>query len=234
MKKILVTDRYIPSNEMCYYNRLKADYINAINKSKNLPIIVPTSTNLDAVKEYVKIADGIIFTGGEDISPNIYNEDFLPQVKQISVVRDEFEKALFFEALENNIPILGICRGLQLINSLMGGSLYQDIYTQIPGCSNHNHNYDMNHGILEIEIEKDSYLYNAIKKDRVLVNCEHHQAVKKVAHNFRVTSKSKDGIIQSMDYLGDRYIHLVQFHPESLVDNYPEFINIFKKFVERS
>ncbi|MDO5716326.1 MAG: gamma-glutamyl-gamma-aminobutyrate hydrolase family protein [Tissierellia bacterium] len=226
MKRVLLTDRYIPTDEMLYYNRLKHHYAEAVLFAGGLPFIAPTSESLDRARAYVDMADALIFTGGEDISPLLYNEDFHPKVKQISFFRDDFESAIFREAMAQKKPILGICRGMQLINALMGGSLYQDIESQVPGASNHNHDFDITRGILPITIEEGSYLYEDLGA-KAIVNQEHHQAVKDPAPGFKVTARTRDGIIQAMEYEGDQFIHLVQFHPESMVQRQPEFLEIF-------
>ena len=114
------------------YSVINNDYIKAVQKAGGIPILIPFSSNIENIKEYIDKIQGIIFTGGEDISPLVYNEDPLKEVECIIEERDRFELELFKEVYEKQIPILGICRGLQLINIALGGNLYQDINSQIP------------------------------------------------------------------------------------------------------
>lgn len=231
MKKVLLTDRLVPSDEMLYYNRLKHHYAEAVAMAGGLPFVAPTSESLDLATGYVEMADAVIFTGGEDISPLLYGADFHPKVHTISFLRDDFETAVFHAAIKAGKPILGICRGMQLINALLGGTLYQDIQSEVPGASNHNHDYDITRGILPISIEPDSLL-GKVLGPRAIVNQEHHQAVKDPAPGLRVTARTRDGIIQAMESTEHPYLSLVQFHPESMVQRQREFLGIFRQLLE--
>ena len=162
----------------------------------------------------------------------IYNEEMILETKKYSFERDEFELKLLKKIRDINKPILGICRGMQLINSVYGGSLYQDLKTA--GFNlNHNNPQNITDGTHSIAIEKDSILFD-IFGEKEIVNSYHHQAVKDVAEGFRVTSRAKDGIVESMEWTGERYIHLVQFHPEMMIYKHEKFEKIFEDFVKRA
>lgn len=232
MKKILLTSRLITEVDHEKYIRVENDYAKAIERAGGLPIITQVTEDDNTIDEYIKIADAIVFSGGEDINPNLYGADFHPTVQGVSFERDEFERKLFEKAVEKKIPILGICRGMQLINSLMGGDLYQDINSEVKEASGHSFAKDLSRGILKITTIEGSRIRKHLGEE-ILVNQYHHQAVKNLAKDFVATAKSRDGIIEAMEYTGDQYINCVQFHPESLIDYEPKFLNIFKELIEQ-
>lgn len=233
MKRILLTSRIITEDDHHKYIRLQNDYATAVTRAGGLPIVAQVTSDEKIIDEYIKIADAIIFTGGEDVNPNIYGADFHPSVQGICFERDEFEIKLLKKAIDKKIPVLGICRGMQLINAAMGGDLYQDINSEVKASSGHSFSKDLSRGILKINTEKGS-IVNRLLGDEILVNQYHHQSVKTVAKDFVATSKSRDGIIESMEYTGDLYISCVQFHPEAMNDYEPKFLDIFKDLIERA
>ncbi len=234
MKKILLTSRNVIAEDDVYYTRLSRMYSYAVEKAGALPLVAPITDDVNLIKGYVEMADAFIFTGGEDISPVLYDADFHPSVQYIDFKRDKFEEELYRLAKKSKKPILGICRGMQLINALEGGDLIQDIKSEVEGASGHSFEHDLTHGILKINIDMDSYLAKQLGKSEILVNQFHHQAVKNPAMDFKIVARSRDGIAEAMEYIGAQFIQCVQFHPESLVDNYPEFLNIFKDLIDRA
>lgn len=231
MKKIILTSRMIIDDDHGKYIRLRNDYAEAIRRAGGLPIIAQSTEDESVIDEYIKLADAIVFTGGEDIDPNLYGADFHPSVELVSFERDAFEKALYEKAFAKKIPMLGICRGMQMINSLAGGDLYQDLQAEYKGASGHSMGRDLSRGILKITTKKDSKINKSLG-DEILVNQYHHQAVKKLGEGFVATAHSRDGVIEAMEYTGDQYISCVQFHPESMIDHEENFLDIFKDLVE--
>ena len=231
MKKIILTSRMIIDDDHGKYIRLRNDYAEAVRRAGGLPIIAQSTEDESVIDEYIKLADAIVFTGGEDIDPNLYGADFHPSVELVSFERDAFEKSLYEKAFAKKIPILGICRGMQMINALAGGDLYQDLQSEYKGASGHSMYRDLSRGILKITTKEDSKI-NKILGDEILVNQYHHQAVKNLGTGFVATAHSRDGVIEAMEYTGDQYISCVQFHPESMIDNEEKFLNIFKELVE--
>ena len=231
MKKIILTSRMIIDDDHGKYIRLRNDYAEAIRRAGGLPIIAQSTEDQTIIDEYIKLANAIVFTGGEDIDPNLYGEDFHPSVEFVSFERDAFEKALYEKAFAKKIPMLGICRGMQMINALAGGDLYQDLQSEYKDATGHSMGRDLSRGILRIFTEKDSKI-NKILGDEILVNQFHHQAVKNLGEGFVATAHSRDGVIEAMEYIGDQYISCVQFHPESMIDHEEKFLNIFKELVE--
>jgi len=204
-----------------------------IVKNGGIPIIIPFS-NLNISSEIMEVCDGIILTGGHDIDPEYYKQDPHPKIGETIALRDEMEIKLVKEAHKRNIPILGICRGMQLINIAFGGTLIQDINSQIVNPIKHlqeNKFEDVTH---YISIDKNSMLAELIGGEQVKVNSFHHQAIDLLAVEFTISATASDGIIEAIEYRGNTFILGVQWHPESLIEVNPQMNNLFKFFMSKS
>jgi len=184
-------------------------------------------------------AAGLMLTGGDDVAPGRYGESTHPAVVEIEPERDEFEIALVQEARRRNLPIFAICRGIQVLNVAFGGSLVQDIPSQVPGAVQHklavppHQSYALAH---EVWFEKDSLLGSLLKDrlsdgDSCEVNSRHHQAVKQVAQGYRVTATAPDGVIEAIEDPSARFCLGVQWHPENFWRT-GEFRALFEGFVQ--
>ena len=214
------------------YSVINNDYIKAVQKAGGIPILIPFSNNMENIKEYTDKIQGIIFTGGEDISPLVYNEDPLKEVECIIEERDRFELELFKEVYEKQIPILAICRGLQLINIALGGNLYQDINYQIPNSYGHAPKNTLRHNLYHsVKIEKDSKLFDIFKTEDLKVNSFHHQSIKKLGNDLKITALSNDGIIEAIESTNEKFLVAVQWHPENLVEHHTEFLKFFEALI---
>lgn len=232
MKPIIGITTFIESKPKKDYCSVSNNYIYSVQKAGGIPILIPIDDNIENIASYSEIIDGILFTGGEDVSPLKYGEDPLKQVDGISEDRDNFELQLFQEVYKKNIPILGICRGTQLINIALGGSLYQDINSQIPDSFGHlPKNTMVNNLYHSVKIEEDSRLFNIFNTKELNVNSFHHQAIKKVGTDLKTVAFSSDGIIEAVESTGERFLVAVQWHPEDLTKKYSEFLKIFEVFV---
>lgn len=213
------------------FNKLNYTYIDAVVKGGGVPIIIPILKNLDDLDKYLDSVDGIIFTGGEDISPLLFGEDPTKEVDIICYDRDKIELELFKRAYSRGMPILGICRGLQLINVALGGTLYQDINSQLPNSLGHISTYNIEGGYHSIDIINDTILYDILGKEKINVNSQHHQSVKELGKNLRVNALSSDGVIEGIETTTGNFVLGVQFHPEAMMEEAKEFINIFEYFI---
>lgn len=230
MKKILISSQPYSDGKRNYV-QINRNYAEAIRMAGAVPFIAPY-TELDGVSELVAMADAVILTGGHDVNPLVYGEELQKGIQGISNERDAFDLKLIEEALKQGKPMLGICRGMQLINAYLGGTLYQDIYKANVAKLEHVSFDTLSVGAHNITIKEQSFLHRATGLKKMLVNTEHHQAVKDVAEGFKVTAKSSDGIVEAMEDT-HRKIYLVQFHPEAMaVNNNGEAINIFKEFIK--
>lgn len=219
-------------NRLHGIHRLDDNYARAVRLSGGLPLILPTTREIQVVTDYLQAVDGLIFSGGGDVNPILYGEDPIPQLQTVDPSRDEFELGLCKEALNHNIPILAICRGVQLLNVAAGGKLVQDISHCVPKALQHRQQAPIWHGSHVIEITPDSLLAQLMKTTQAQVNSSHHQAVGDVAPGFRVTARTSDGVIEAIESLHHDFVIGVQFHPEGMYESYDYAAALFLGFVE--
>jgi putative glutamine amidotransferase len=193
------------------------------------------------VDEALAGLDGLLLTGGEDVDPARYGEAAHPKVVDVERQRDGFEIGLVSEARTRGLPLLAICRGIQLLNVACGGSLVQDIPSQVPGALDHHLSvpphqpFDLAH---EIWIDKDTLLAQLMNDrlngaDTCDVNSRHHQALKQVASALRVSATAPDGVIEAIEDPSAKFCVGVQWHPENFWRT-GEFRALFEGFVEAS
>ncbi|MDR2472747.1 MAG: gamma-glutamyl-gamma-aminobutyrate hydrolase family protein [Tannerella sp.] len=209
-------------------------YINAVLKAGGIPVLIPVMTDANALRGAVAALDGLLMTGGEDVDPIWFDEEPLPRLGSVDPVRDEFDLKLIRLAADRVIPMLGICRGEQLINVAFGGTLYQDIPSQHRSAVPVKHNQDMPSGFPShsIKIDSASRLANILGTTETRVNSFHHQAVKDLAPLFHVTAYSSDSVVEAYEAYPHYPILGTQFHPEALVEGGDTvMLKIFKDFV---
>ena len=204
---------------------LNTNYSQAVSRAGGVPVIIPTVSSREEADAVLAVLDGIVFSGGEDLGPWLYGEDIYNETVFVDSVRDVSDVFLAQAALDSHKPILAICRGEQLMNVVLGGSLYQDIPDQLPDNVGHG---GTTH---KIGIEAGSILASLFGTDSLEVNSTHHQAVKDLAPGLTVTAHSPDGIVEA--YEGDNLI-AVQFHPEKLVRTDAKWLAFFKLFIKKA
>lgn len=203
------------------------DYVNALLRSGGAPVLLPRMADRDAIRAVVEAADGVMLTGGGDVVSLAYNEEPHDKSKYQDPVRDEMEFEVVKVALERNLPILGICRGLQVLNVALGGTLIQDIPSQVPGAVKH-YSEGLHTVLLHtIDIEGDSLLARVVDTDEMAINTWHHQAPKDVGRGLRINCRAKDGVIEGLESSEGKPILGVQFHPEECAATYPRFQRLF-------
>ncbi len=213
--------------------RVADNYIQTIANLNAMPFVLPMINNESIIEEQVKSLDAIILSGGEDINPTYYNEKPLSKLGKISNERDKYDFALAKYALKHNIPVLGICRGAQILNVILGGSLYQD-HSYI-GKKVDEHNYTDQEALArhEIFVEKGTFIHK-IFGEKTMVNSFHHQSVKKIGHNLKVTALDKDGVVEAFESKNKNNLILgIQWHPEMMANkgNNQEMIELFRAFI---
>jgi len=197
--------------------RLNEAYANAARAAGLAPIILPP---LEAAElaPLLDAVDGVILTGGEDIDPGAYGALRAPSVHDPHRQRDACELALTRLARERNVPTLAICRGIQLVNVALGGTLVQDIPSERPSGINHDQANAREDRLHAVSITPGSKLAAALGATDITVNSSHHQSVDRVAAGLRVTARAPDGIIEGVEWAGDEWWMLgVQWHPEELI-----------------
>ena len=197
---------------------------------KNENIIILDAYTIRNTDSILQLTDGIILTGGEDINPLQYNDTSNIKVcGPINYKRDTLERKLFDFAFENKIPLIGVCRGMQMMNVASGGTLYGDLPTEIGTKVIHRNNGEVNH---EIVLCDSSTLIFPIDTDTIMVNSWHHQGLKKMPEYLRVIARSFDGLPEAV--VMDKNIHpfmiAVQFHPERLEKNNPIHLRMKSSF----
>lgn len=229
MKPIIgITTLYEPRNDNIV-SSINYNYPMSVNIGGATPILIPAMDKEEDIDNYINTIDALVLSGGEDVEPLRYGENPIKEIKYTSPERDEYEIKLYLKALEKDMPVLGICRGIQLMNIGSGGTLYQDINVQIENCLGHfPTNNPYRNYCHTVNIDKDSRLYNIFGKEELKVNSFHHQAVKKLADNFKVTAKSSEGIIEGIEHIDKKFVIGVQWHPEGLTINHPHFISLFE------
>lgn len=206
-------------------------YMNALENNDATPIILPLSTNKEVLDRCFDMVDGILFTGGHDVNPKFYNQKN-EKCGLLCDPRDEMEKYLFIKAIENDKPILGICRGIQLFNALLGGTLYQDLPTEHPSKTKHSMTKPYNRGVHTVDILKDTPLFKIIGVDKLSVNSYHHQAIKDLALNVVANAISEDGLVEAITLPNKKFVMAVQWHPEFLWEDSKENNDIIRAFVK--
>ena len=215
--------------------QVKATYVKAVLRAGGVPVVLPISGDLEVLKKMIASIDGLLLTGGEDIDPARYSEEHLPALGAINPERDEFDFLLIKYAAERKIPIFGICRGHQALNVAFGGTLYQDLTTQLKGHAllKHRQQAPIWYGTHEVVLDENSMIAKLLGKTSIVANSYHHQAVKDVAPGFIVTGRASDGVVEAMEMKGNPKILSVQFHPENATSQgLDEFLPLFVYFVE--
>ena len=214
---------------------LRENYINETRRAGGIPVLLPLDIMQDDIGEYTSRIDGILFSGGGDLSPNLYHEEPILEVQSIFSIRDAAELALMKAAQHLRIPVFGICRGCQTVNVAMGGTLIQDIPRQIPSSIGHypkdTHDYEPYHSVSILDGE--SLMAAIFKQPSIRTNSFHHQAVKQLAAGLHITAQAQDGIVEA--YEGNDpswFVHCVQFHPETMCEKHPEFRGLFSVFIK--
>ncbi|MTI68414.1 MAG: gamma-glutamyl-gamma-aminobutyrate hydrolase family protein [Firmicutes bacterium] len=240
MKPLIGITTYFISNSEMYKSKIRGlsdqdilmssmDYYNSVENSGGIPIAIPIITK-ENIKELVNKLDGIIFSGGVDINPLKYDNNINNGIGKIIPKRDDFEFLLLKEMFKSKKPILGICRGLQLINVFFKGTLHQDISLK----TNIKHSYLKAPKYLpchRVCIDVNTKLYDIFKSKKIYVNSFHHQTVKDLGENLLKTAWSDDGFIEAIEHKNYPFLLAVQWHPEMMAIKDSKQLNIFKVFI---
>lgn len=196
-------------------------YAAAVRRAGGLPVIL--DYDIQKIDHHIEELDGLLLTGGADIDPVEYGEPIHESVSLVTPERYQFEAALAKAWLRTEKPILGICLGCQLLNVVNGGSLVQDIPSELIG-SNHRVEHSIN-------IETDSILYSIFQTKQTTVNSNHHQSVRNLGDHLKVTARSEDGVIEAIEMTNKPFVVGVQWHPEKMIRDEQQ-TQLFTRFIQ--
>jgi len=208
------------------------DYIESIRLAGAIPIVLPIVQEEEVIHEQMALVDGLLLSGGYDISPLFYKEEPQINLGAFRSDRDKYEIQLVEIARQSRKPILGICRGNQLLNVAFGGTLYQDISTSVSSKLQHSQKAKPDEATHSVHLVRNTQLQSILQEMVVLTNSFHHQAIKDVAPGFIVNAHSVDGIIEGIEWDGELFILGIQWHPELMFLKHPRMFNLFHAFVE--
>jgi putative glutamine amidotransferase len=195
-------------------------YMKGLEEAGAVPVILPLTVSEAVLKKAADFFDGFLFTGGHDVDPKLYGEAKTDRCGEVCEMRDQMEAYLFREAVLNqNKPTLGICRGIQLFNALLGGSLYQDLPTELSNSVGHAKGPPYDAPAHTVRLLPESPLGKLVGKERLEVNSYHHQGINRIAEGLEVMARADDGLVEAV-YMPDHcWVWAVQWHPEFSLDD---------------
>jgi putative glutamine amidotransferase len=211
-------------------------YLRALEAAGGIPALIHLTHDAEVIDAHYARCDALLFAGGEDVGPAYYDAAPHPKLGPTNPEQDALEIALARRAVADGKPVLGICRGIQLLNVALGGTLYQDIGSEIVGALNHSESTeqrDMAHLAHMISLAQDSWLANQLDTATPIVNTLHHQALRDIAPSLRVTGRAPDGVVEAVEGRGAGFVLGVQCHPEELWERTDQrWARMFAGFIE--
>lgn len=218
-----------PGYHRSYVNR---DYVRSVLAAGGIPVMLPMSDDKEAIETALSLCNGLILSGGQDVYPLNYGQEPHRNLGEVCPERDTFDFELYRLAKEKNMPILGICRGSQIIAAAEGGCLYQDL-GEFDGALKHSQGHSPSMPSHHVSIEKGTKLHDIMGEDRIAVNSFHHQIIKEAGDEMIVTAKADDGVIEALEHKSAKFIIAVQWHPEMMHATDEHMLNLFKALVEQ-
>lgn len=212
---------------------INATYCECVIRAGGIPVLVPATTRPEDVANALAVCHGLVLPGGPDVDPRLYGEDPIPVLGTVDVQVDELWAAALHCAMERGLPVLGVCRGMQLANVALGGSLYQDVTLMRGDCQLHAQRQARDYPLHRVEIDEGSHLARILGTTSVFTNTMHHQCVREPGEGLRVVARTADGVPEAAE-TADGGIILVQWHPEELLESVPCMRALFENLVERS
>jgi putative glutamine amidotransferase len=195
-------------------------YVKSVLSAGGIPVLIPLDLSNEDLDILLKRLNGILFTGGYDVDPHLYESTPKPTDEGVDVARDRLEVHLLHKLVQTYKPFLGICRGCQVINVALGGSLYQHLPDQLPGDLQHDqHGQPRNYLAHRVTIEPDSSLAQIFNDEQVWVNSLHHQGVQQLASHLQAIAVAPDGLVEAFELQGFPFALAVQWHPEELQEH---------------
>lgn len=207
-------------------------YMKALEKCGAVPIILPFSAEKSILDEVFELCSGFLITGGQDVDPSLYGAEKSAVCGEVNATLDSMEKYILMRSAEENKAIFGICRGVQIMNVCFGGTLYQDIPSELENCVEHHMSAPYNRAIHCVTVADNTVLADIIDGGNLAVNSYHHQAVKDISPILKPCADSEDGICEALYYPGKKFYLAVQWHPELDFEENEKSLKLFKAFVD--
>lgn len=207
-------------------------YVKSLEEAGAIPMMLPLTTQSEELDYFLEICDGFLLTGGQDVTPEIYGEEKKSVCGETSSSRDSMDAYIFKKAIEADKAVLGICRGIQIMNAVSGGTLYQDLPSEFESDVEHHMSPPYDRTAHEVELVKNTPIYQVLKEEKIPVNSYHHQAVKKVAEGFEKMAVSTDGLIEGIYMPDKKFVWGIQWHPEFSYEKSEYSRKILKAFLE--
>ena len=206
-------------------------YMKGIEAAGGIPVMLPLTTDYKIIQRLVENFDGFLLTGGQDVSPKLYGEEILSECGQINQQRDKMEQILIKQVIELDKPMLGICRGIQILNTVLGGTLYQDLPMQYSSEIDHHMMPPYDRVVHKVILNEEAPLYSILNVKEIGVNSYHHQAIKDLSEKLKIAAVSEDGIIEGVYMPGKKFVLATQWHPELSYLKDENSMKIFNAFV---
>ena len=208
-------------------------YMKGVEEAGGIPVILPLSDEDAIVEQLLNTIDGLLFTGGQDVSPSLYGAEKQSWCGESCPERDSMELKYFKKAYKQDKPVLGICRGIQFINAAMGGTLYQDLEKEFPSTITHHQKAPYSNPVHKVSVQQNTPLFACVQDIELNVNSLHHQAVNELAQGLIPMAISEDGLVEAVMAKDKTFIWALQWHPELMhrVDEVSR--RIFRAFIEK-
>jgi putative glutamine amidotransferase len=227
--------QYMKPGRTWRYNIAYEPNIIAIERAGGIPIIIPASVTMETLDAIYQRLDGVLLPGGGDVNPTIYGQEAHETLDTVDDARDAIEITLTRKAVADDLPIFGICRGIQVMNVALGGTLIQDIPSMVDNAARHTIDKateSRGKTLHSVRIEEGSRLAHIMGQPIVSVNSIHHQALGDVAPGAQVTAYSEDGLKEGIELPEKHFAMAVQWHPEDMIEDDPRMQALFDGFVE--
>ena len=206
-------------------------YMNGLKQAGAMPVMLPLADSISDVEMLADMCDGFLFTGGQDVDPALYGAEKTKLCGEVSPERDKTERLLLDTAMKRDMPVLGICRGIQFINVALGGTLWQDIPAQFSDKLIHCQKPPYDIPVHDVTVAEDSPLYELLQKEHIAVNSYHHQGVRELSSKLKCMASAPDGLVEAVYAPDHKFLWAVQWHPEFSYETDENSRLIFREFV---